>query len=107
MMEQLCLRRGSDSVENLLAVAVSADQTGGLQTAQVVGDGGRAHADRCRNIENTLLAVAEQPENLKPCAVAELLEGSGHIVADVLGRHRVQYLIEIAVIMRHMNFIGH
>ena len=40
----------------------------------MVGDGRTGHIQQGRNVNNTLLCVAQKPENAYPCGIAKLLE---------------------------------
>ena len=54
------------------------DQPTVFELAQVVGDGGAGHAGKRGEIQHTLLAVAEKPENAQPAAVIQQAENSIH-----------------------------
>jgi hypothetical protein len=61
-------------VIDLLALPAADDEPGGPQDLQMVGHGRTAHLHQRRQIDDALLAVAQQPEDLQPAGVIQLFE---------------------------------
>ena len=61
-------------VIDLLALPAADDEPGGPQNLQMVGYGGATHLHQRGQIDDALLAVAQQPEDFQPAGVVQLLE---------------------------------
>jgi len=66
-----------EDVEDLAAVAASADQAHAAQEAELVRDGGLGHPEHARQILDTELGSGQNVENPDAGLVTEHLEGLG------------------------------
>ncbi len=107
-VQQLRLLAAGRAVVDLLAHAARDDEPAFAQLAQMVRRRGRAHADHGGEIDDALLAVAQQPEDAHAAAVGQLLENIRHRLKAAGGFHRfVQLLhgLRVPVLMRQMQFL--
>lgn len=107
MMEQYRVRGISQGIVDFLALPPGLQETCVPEAPEVMGHRRGAHAGGSADIEDALLAVAEQPENLQPGGVAELLESRGHDPAGFFRGHCRKNIVNIAVIVRHLNLSCH
>jgi len=73
-VEELALRRISGPVIDFLTIPAADDQSTVSQRAQVVGNGRTGHFQHSGDINDTLFAVAQEPENAYSGGVTQLLE---------------------------------
>lgn len=105
-VQQLRLLRLRGAVIDLFAHAARNKKSALAQLAQVVRHGGRAHAHRRREVDDALLAVAQQPENAHAAAVGEKLEDVGHGLKAARRFHRFLQPEHraVAVVVGQMGF---
>lgn len=107
-VQRLALNIVGGFVVDLFAFSAAGDKTAGFQEFKVMGDSRAGHAHQGRDIDNTLLTMAEKPENLDSAAIAKLPEHVGNClkVGFLKGALQVFYIVFICVMMRE-HFFGH
>ena len=73
-MQEAALPGICSTVIYFLAVTAADDQSAGLQRPEMVGDSGAGHFQQGRNIQDTLLLMAQEPEDADSGSVANLFE---------------------------------
>ena len=91
----LAVRR---AVVDLLPHAARDEKSALTQLPQMVRHRGRAHADHRGEVDDALLAVAQQPENAHAAAVGELLEHVRHGLEAADRLHRFLQLPHRALV---------
>lgn len=107
-MQRLTLDIVGGFIVDFFAFTAAGDKTAGFQEFQVMGNRRAGHAHEGGNVDDTLFAVAEEPENLNPTAIAKLAEYVGNSLKISLFKGFLQrfYIIFIGVMMRE-QFFGH
>ena len=106
VVEELGLPGVGAAVIDLLALPTADDQAGGLQQLQMVGEGGAAHLHHGCQVNDALLAVAEDPEQAQPVSVGELMiKVSQSFKGSYLRQLLQQAVAVLAMMVRQLNRI--
>ena len=86
-----------EGVVHVFAVPTRAHKVALTEDPQLVGNGGRTHAQLLRQVGDAQLAVVQSPQHFQAGAVPEHLEEIRQ-VADILVRQHVESLLASVVI---------
>lgn len=107
-MQRLALDIVGGFIVDFFAFTATGDKTARFQEFKVVRNRRTGHAHEDGDVSYTLFAMAEEPENLNPTAIAELFEHVGNRLKIGLLEGFLQrfYIIFICVMMGE-QFFGH
>ena len=101
VVQELGLRIFRSTIVDFFAFTAAGDEPGTLELLEMVAHRRAGHADHGRDVDDTFLTVAEEPEDADAVAIAKLLKDIGDDLKIVGCWHLREYMIgELAVVVR-------